>query len=99
MFLTVKNPDVRDRVFPDVRSPGKISFLGLSRWSCQPHLTSFSRICILRRKCLVSAPSGLITTITLQDGAPNRLVKLYRGRGGALNLEGGRGMVRFRSVG
>ena len=37
---------------------------------------------------LVSAPSGQITTITLQDGAPDRLVNLYRGRGGAPSLEG-----------
>ena len=37
---------------------------------------------------IVSAPSGQITTITLQDGAPNRLVNLYRGRGGTPGLEG-----------
>ena len=37
---------------------------------------------------LVSAPSGWITTITLQDGALNRLVNLYRGRGGRPKLEG-----------
>ena len=37
---------------------------------------------------LVSAPSGWITTITLQDGALNRLVNLYRGRGGCPELEG-----------
>ena len=30
---------------------------------------------------LVLAPSGQITTITLGDGAPDRLVNLYRGRG------------------
>ena len=29
---------------------------------------------------LVSAPSGQITTITLRDGAPDRLVNLYRPR-------------------
>jgi len=34
------------------------------------------------RPCIVSAPSGQITTITLGDGAPDRLVNLYRGRGG-----------------
>ena len=31
---------------------------------------------------LVSVPSGRVTTITLRDGAPDRLVNLYRGRGG-----------------
>ena len=30
---------------------------------------------------LVSAPSGPVPTITLQDGASDRLVNLYRGRG------------------
>jgi hypothetical protein len=33
-----------------------------------------------------------ITTITYGDGAPDRLVNLYRGRGGPLGLEGGRGV-------
>ena len=37
--------------------------------------------------------------ITLQDGALNRLVNLYRGQGGALNLEGGKGMVCFEASG
>jgi len=36
---------------------------------------------------LVSAPSGW-ATITLHDGAPNRLVNLYWGRGGTPILEG-----------
>jgi len=30
---------------------------------------------------LVSSPSGQVTTITFWDGAPDRLVNLYRGRG------------------
>ena len=46
------------------------------------------RIWQLSRLDLVSAPSGWITTITLQDGALNRLVNLYRGRGGRPKLEG-----------
>ena len=41
----------------------------------------------LYRSAVVSAPSGW-ATITLHDGAPNRLVNLYRGRGGTPNLEG-----------
>jgi hypothetical protein len=55
---------------------------------------------VLRVGCseLVSAPSGQITTIIYGDGAPDRLVNLYRGRGGPPGLEGGRGLVRFRSV-
>jgi len=42
---------------------------------------------LFSRYSLVSAPSGW-ATITLQYGAPNRLVNLYRGRGGTPKLEG-----------